>query len=211
MLKNKKKSAFYILNLDVSLYEQISSGSKSLVLITFSRCTLILCLISFFTINVMTKMWSFWWRNLWSLLLPKICDMRWWAVFDHGEKNWKSNFVLDPILRFGQKSEPFLSHFELWKKGWSFKPAIDQLNLKYLMSNNLFSFLLFLVKKTAYFANFTFFKINYTRKCVFLMKKSVVILLQKTWDCWKIERFAFTSKHWLSSVGPVFISRQPGY
>ena len=128
MLKNAKKNGFC--PLDASLCEQISSASKSVVFITFSRCTLILCLISFFTINVMTKMWSFWWRNLWSLLLPKICDMRWWAVFDHGEKNWKSNFVLDPILRFGQKSETVLSHFELWKKGWSFKPATEKLNFK---------------------------------------------------------------------------------
>ena len=145
MLKNAKKNGFC--PLDASLCEQISSASKSVVFITFSRCTLILCLISFFTINVMTKMWSFWWRNLWSLLLPKICDMRWWAVFDHGEKNWKSNFVLDPILRFGQKSEPFLSHFELWKKGWSFKPATEKLNFKYLYCNNAFLFLLFLVKR----------------------------------------------------------------
>ena len=80
MLKNAKKNAFC--PLDASLCEQISSASKSVVFITFSRCTLIDCLISFFTINAMTKMWSFWWRNLWSLLLPKICDMRWWAVFE---------------------------------------------------------------------------------------------------------------------------------
>ena len=136
--KTRKKNGFC--PLDASLCEQISSASKSVIFITFSRCTLILCLISFFTINVMTKMWSFWWRNLWSLLLPKICDMRWWAVFDHGEKNWKSNFVLDPILRFGQKSETVLSHFELWKKGWSFKPATEKLNFKYLYCNKNFCF-----------------------------------------------------------------------
>ena len=143
MLKNAKKNGFF--PLDASLCEQISSASKSVVFITFSRCTLILCLISFFTINLMTKMWSFWWRNLWSLLLPKICDMRRWAVFDHGQKKWKSNFVLDLILHFGQKSEPFLSHFELWKKGWSFKPATEKLNLKYLNFNNHLLFLVFLV------------------------------------------------------------------
>ena len=162
MLKNAKKNGFC--PLDASLCEQISSASKSVVFITFSRCTLSHCLISFFTINVMTKMWSFWWRNLWSLLLPKICDMRWWAVFDHGEKNWKSNFVLDLILRFGQKSEPVLSHFELWKKGWSFKPATKKLNFKFLYCNNDFSFSLFLVKRKAQFANGTSFTINWTSK-----------------------------------------------
>jgi len=72
--------------------------------------------------------------------------MRWWAVFDHGQKKWKSNFVLDPILHFGQKSELFLSHFELWKKGWSFKPATEKLNLKYLKSNNIFTFLFLLYR-----------------------------------------------------------------
>ena len=143
MLKNAKKNGFFPLH--ASLCEQISSASKSVVFITFSRCTVIDCLISFFTINVMTKMWSFWWRNLWSLLLPKICDMRRWAVFDHGQKKWKSNFVLDPILHFGRKSEPFLSHFELWKKGWSFKPATEKLNLKYLNFNKRLLFLAFLV------------------------------------------------------------------
>ena len=138
MLKNAKKNAFC--PLDASLCEQISSASKSVVFITFSRCTLIDCLISFFTINVMTKMWSFWWRNLWSLLLPKICDMRWWAVFDHGEKNWKSNFVLDPILRFGQKSEPFLSHFELWKKVEVLIPQLKSWILSTYTATTLFCF-----------------------------------------------------------------------
>ena len=138
MLKNAKKNGFS--PLDASLCEQISSASKSVVFITFSRCTLILCLISFFTINVMTKMWSFWWRNLWSLLLPKICDMRWWAVFDHGEKNWKSNFVLDPILRFGQKSETVLSHFELWKKVEVLNPQLKSWILSTYIATTIFRF-----------------------------------------------------------------------
>ena len=191
MLKNARKNGFC--PLDASLCEQISSASKSVVFITFSRCTLILCLISFFTINVMTKMWSFWWRNLWSLLLPKICDMRWWAVFDHGEKNWKSNFVLDPILRFGQKSEPFLSHFELWKKGWSFKPATEKLNFKYLYCNNALLFLLFLVKREVKAANFTSFKIN---NVIFLMKISVVTFITKKCDMRWWVAFHFDQVNW---------------
>ena len=195
MLKNAKKNAFC--PLDASLCEQISSASKSVVFITFSRCTLIDCLISFFTINVMTKMWSFWWRNLWSLLLPKICDMRWWAVFDHGEKNWKSNFVLDPILRVGQKSEPLLSHFELWKKCWSFQPAIEKLNFKYLYFNNSPLFLLFLVKRKAEVANDTSFTINWTSKMwSFWWRNLWSLLLPKKCDMRWWVAFDFDQVNW---------------
>ena len=75
-----------------------------------------------FTINWTSKMWSFWWRNLWSLLLPKKCDMRWWVAFDFDQVNWKNNFVLYLILSFRQKFGLFLNQCELSKKIETFNP-----------------------------------------------------------------------------------------
>ena len=133
MLKNKKKSAFCLL--DASLCEQISSASKSLVVTTISRCTLILCLISFFTINLMTKMWSDEMKKFRWFLLPKNGDMRWWVVFDHGQKFCKNNFVLDTILRSGLDSDSFLTSFNLSKKDLKFWPTNQIVRLHYLNLN----------------------------------------------------------------------------
>ena len=123
--------------------------------------------------------------------------MRWWAVFDHVEKNWKSNFVLDPILRFGQKSEPFLSHFELWKKGWSFKPATEKLNFEYLYFNNAILFFPFLVKRKVRAANFTSFKINWTSKMSsFWWRNLWSLLLPKKCDMRWWVAFDFDQVNW---------------
>mgnify|MGYP006974796988 CR=1 FL=1 len=141
MLKNAKKNAFC--PLDASLCEQISSASKSVVFITFSRCTLILCLISFFTINVMTKMWSFLWRNLWSLLLPKICDMRWWAVFDHGEKTEKATWFLTPFYVSDKSLNRCWAILSSEKKVEVLNPQLKSGILSTYTSTTLFVFALF--------------------------------------------------------------------
>ena len=90
-----------------------------------------------FTINWTSKMWSFWWRNLWSLLLPKKCDMRWWVAFDFDQVNWKNNFVLYLILSFRQKFGLCLKQCELSKKDWNFKPATQKCDFEYLYFYNI--------------------------------------------------------------------------
>ena len=68
-------------------------------------------------------------------LLPKNGDIRWWAVFDHGQKFCKNNFVLDTILRSGLNSDGFLTSFNLSKKDLKFWPTNQIVRLHYLNLN----------------------------------------------------------------------------